>query len=72
MSEPVERPDDSPVTWRELREAVAAIIDFQMKMLVTTTKLSGSGREAALDEEREMLNAAAALEDTYKIDELVR
>lgn len=70
MSEPEDRTDDSPATWREVREAVAAVIDFQMKIMQMTVATMKKGREASLSEEGVVLDAAAALERIYKIDEL--
>lgn len=70
MVDEKERPDDSPVTWRELREAVNAVVDFQMKIMVMSTKTLRHGREAAADEEKAVLEVAEAIERTYKLDEL--
>lgn len=70
MNEPIERPDDSPATWREVREAVAAVVDFQMKIMGMTIATMKHGREAAQAEEKVVLDAASALERIYKIDEL--
>lgn len=70
MSESIERSDDSPATWRDVREAVAAVIDFQMKVLSMTAVTMRHGRDAAQTEEEAVLNAASAIEKAYKLDEL--
>lgn len=70
-----DRSDDSPVTWRELREAVADVTVFVLRAsseMAIHTQQAAMGLPRDETVPRRLNEAARKLEEKYKIDEIVR
>ena len=73
MSENAERPDDSPVTWRDLREAVNLLAEFTMTASAWTAQSAIEtmhGKPVSKDVPEPLREIALRIEAKYRLDRL--